>query len=142
VRHFDVIHSVDRISLARALDKEAARRNKPQAVLLQANIGHETSKGGCAPEEVAALAVRCAEYSHLRVLGLMALPPYSADPEASRPYFRRMRELLEEARQSTPALGDRFRELSMGMSRDFEVAIEEGATMVRLGTVLFGERAA
>ncbi len=137
VQHFDIIHSMDRISLAKSLNKEAAKINKIQDVLLQVNIGEEDSKSGCAPNEVQSLAARCAEFPNLRVCGLMTLPPFFEEAEKSRPYFRQMRELLVAARSSTASLGN---ELSIGMSRDFGVAIEEGATMIRLGTVLFGAR--
>lgn len=136
VADFDLIHSVDRPSLARELDKEARQAGKIQRVLLQVNIGDESSKAGASPVELAGLLERCAAFSNLRVEGLMSLPPYQENPANSRVYHRSLRELRDELR--TPVLP--LRTLSMGMSRDYEVAIEEGATIVRIGTALFGTR--
>lgn len=134
VAHFDFIHGVDRASLVNALDKAARRIQKVQKILLQVNLGAETSKSGCAVEELAALMARCHEKENLELRGLMCLPPFSQDPEETRPFFRKLRQLREEF------LPENAGELSMGMSHDFEVAIEEGATMVRVGTALFGAR--
>jgi PLP dependent protein len=135
VENFDLIHSVDRLSLARELDKAARNLGKTQDVLLQVNIGDESTKAGCAPDEIFELAQRCADLPNLRICGLMALPPYEENPEDARPYFRRLRELNEKL----PVLST-HKELSMGMTHDFSVAIEEGATMIRIGTGLFGAR--
>jgi pyridoxal phosphate enzyme (YggS family) len=137
VRLFDVIHSVDRLSLAKALNAAAAEIGKVQNVLLQVNIGDESSKAGCAVNELPALWRACHELPNLSVRGLMALPPYESEPESSRPYFRRLRELRKALHE--PGRSD-WNALSMGMSNDFEIAIEEGATMVRVGTALFGAR--
>ena len=128
-RLFDWIHSVDRIDLARELSRRAGDR--VLNVLLQVNVGDEPQKGGVAPAEVKRLAESVMGLSGLRVRGLMAIPPAAEDPEHTRPYFRQLRELRDQ-------LG--FEHCSMGMSADYEVAIEEGATMVRVGTAIFGPR--
>jgi pyridoxal phosphate enzyme (YggS family) len=125
---FDVIQSVDRLPLAHELSKRAPR---PVDVLVQVNVGEEVSKGGFAPREVKSALDAIQALPGLRVRGLMAIPPAVEDPELARPWFRVLRELRA-------ATG--LAELSMGMSGDFEVAIEEGATMVRIGTAIFGER--
>ena len=141
VREFDFIHSVDRSSLAQALDKAAGEAGKVQDVLLQINIGAEASKAGCAPDELMELAAFCARLENVQVRGLMCLPPYNEEAEASRRYFRQMRELRDELQTQNWTGAEKCVELSMGMSGNFEVAIEEGATIIRLGTVLFGHRA-
>ncbi len=128
---FDVIHSVDRLELARELDRRAAARDKVVDVLLQVNVAAEASKGGVGPEAVGEALDAIGKLAHLRVRGLMTIPPEAERPEDARPWFRRLRELAE--RHGLP-------ELSMGMSGDFEVAVEEGATMVRVGTAIFGPR--
>lgn len=133
VAHFDLIHSVDRLSLAKELDKEARKIGKLQRVLLQVNVGEESSKAGVTPTDLRALWQAVATLENLRIEGLMSLPPFSETPENSRPYHRSLRELLH----SSPLLNG---QLSMGMSNDFEIAIEEGATLVRVGTALFGAR--
>jgi pyridoxal phosphate enzyme (YggS family) len=130
-RLFDWIHSVDRLELAQELSRRAGDR--VLNVLLQVNLGDEPQKGGVAPEEVKRLAESVAGLPGLRVRGLMAIPPVAENPEQTRPHFRRLRELRDE-------LG--FEHCSMGMSADYEVAIEEGATMVRVGTAIFGPRTA
>ena len=126
---FDVIQSVDRLDLARELDRRAT---KPIDVLLEVNVGEEASKGGFSVADVKPALDAIAELPQLRVRGLMTIPPAVSDPEAARPSFRLLRELRDETGLT---------ELSMGMSADFEVAIEEGATMVRVGTAIFGARA-
>ena len=140
VRDFDWIHSVDRLSLARAIDNAARGIGKVQPILLQVNLGEESSKGGCAPRNLLDLWRECAELPQLSVRGLMALPPMSVDAEASRPYFQRLRELRDELRGEEKGVQSTLSELSMGMSNDFEIAVEEGATFVRVGTALFGSR--
>jgi pyridoxal phosphate enzyme (YggS family) len=138
VAHFDMIHSVDRLSLIHALDKAAREKNKIQDILLQVNLGDESSKAGCSVDELGTLFAHCVEKENLRVRGLMCLPPFDEDPETRRPYFQQLRGLRDKLESgSTPEA--RF-ELSMGMSNDFEIAIEEGATMIRVGTLLFGAR--
>ena len=134
---FTCVQSLDRPSLAEALEKAARARGLRLDVLLEVNTGDEETKSGTSAEGAVALAARMPEWPSLRLRGLMAIPPWSEDPEATRPYFVRLRELRDRlSRESGTAL----RELSMGMSNDFEAAIEEGATMVRVGTAIFGSR--
>ncbi len=137
VELFDLIHGVDRGKLARALDSAAARLGKVQDVLIQVNQGGEDTKSGVAPEAARELVQEVARLPHLRLLGLMTMPPWFADPEAARPYFRSLRELRDRLRSLS---GLPLPELSMGMSGDFTVAVEEGATLVRVGTAIFGRR--
>jgi pyridoxal phosphate enzyme (YggS family) len=129
---FDVIHSLDRMDLAKELDKRARARGRTVDVLVEVNVAAEVSKGGVAPDGLGDLLDSVAAMSSLKVRGLMAIPPEAKDADDSRVWFRALRKLGE--RYS-------FGELSMGMSGDFEVAIEEGATMVRVGTAIFGPRA-
>jgi len=136
---FDLIHTVDRKGLAKELNRRAGQRGRPLDVLLQVNVGEEESKSGAAAEDLAALFDYVSSLDGLAVRGLMALPPYLEDPEQVRPYFKQMRILLDRLRQDA-ARPEQLSELSMGMSHDFEVAIEEGATFIRVGTALFGER--
>ena len=135
---FDMVHSLDSLSLASALDREAGKLGKTLSVLVQVNISGEESKHGCGPEQAGALIAAAAGLSHLRVRGLMTMPPLEDDPELSRPYFRALRKLRDELEQQAGA--GPLPELSMGMSADFEAAIEEGATLIRVGTVIFGAR--
>lgn len=137
VELFQLIHSVDRLHLAQALEKAAARREKVQEILLQVNLAGEAGKSGARPEAVPELYREIARLPHLRVVGLMTMPPWFDDPEAVRPYFRVLRELRDRLLQLN--LGP-LPELSMGMSGDFEAAVEEGATLVRVGTAIFGQR--
>lgn len=139
-REFALVHSVDRISLARALDAEAARALCPLEILLQVNVGGEASKAGVAPAGLADLFLACRDLPHLRVKGLMALPPFRPNPEASRPFHRELKELRDQLVQDQGDRNSDLEWLSMGMSNDFEVAIEEGSTHVRIGTALFGAR--
>jgi len=125
------VETVDALELAGSIAKRAVLRGGPTDILIQVNIGREPQKGGCLPEELSALAQAIAKLEGSPVRGLMAIPPLSDDPGGARPYFSALRELAESL-----ALG----ELSMGMSHDFEVAIEEGATLIRVGTALFGPR--
>ena len=134
---FQLIHSVDRLHLAQALEKAAARMDKVQEILLQVNLAGEASKSGAAPEAVPELYREIAGLPHLRVMGLMTMPPWFDDPEGVRPYFRALRELRD--RLLPMDLGP-LPELSMGMSGDFEAGVEEGATLVRVGTAIFGKR--
>lgn len=139
VRFFDLIHSVDSIALAKELDKQAAKIDKVQDVLIEVSIAGEEAKGGVAIRDAAALVREAAKLEHLRIKGLMTMPPLTEDPEMSRPWFRKLRELRDtlEAEQ-IPKVS--LAELSMGMSGDFEVAVSEGATLVRVGSAIFGER--
>ena len=137
---FDVIESVDRVELADRLEGLLARGDRLAAVGIEVNLGEEPQKGGVAPAQAAALALRIVHACpHLRLVSVMAVPPYHPDPERSRPHFARLRELAGRLAAET---GLASLELSMGMSEDFEVAVEEGATAVRLGRTLFGERTA
>jgi PLP dependent protein len=127
VELFDVIQTVDSPKLARRLNEDA----KGMEVMLEVKLAGEEAKSGAAPGELAELVAAVRRCANLRLRGLMTMPPWSEDAEKSRPYFRRLRELAER---------HELTELSMGMSNDFEVAIEEGATCVRVGTALFGKR--
>jgi len=160
VELFDVIHSVDSLELGQELERHAAKRARgsrfearglgiepgayslePLEVMIQVNISGEATKSGCNPDEAGRLAAAVGAMPHLRLAGLMTIPPYTEDPEQARPHFRRLRE-LRDALQSSLArghAGTRALLLSMGMSHDFEVAIEEGADLVRIGTAIFKE---
>lgn len=139
VELFDAVHSVDSLKLAEKLAQAAAEVGKRLPVFLEVNLGEEDSKAGVAVEAVLPLCEAVSKLAALELKGLMAVPPFLADTEAVRPYFRRLRELREDALK-TGVAGPGLCELSMGMSNDFEVAIEEGATFVRVGTALFGAR--
>jgi pyridoxal phosphate enzyme (YggS family) len=137
---FDVIHSLDSIDLARRLDRlcgEAGRQSVP--VLIQVDLGHEETKSGIDERELPQLAETVQQLERLKLIGLMTLPPFFEDPKQARPYFRRLRQLRDQL-ASGGSFGQERGELSMGMTHDFAVAIEEGATMVRIGTAIFGER--
>jgi hypothetical protein len=136
---FSMIHSVDRLSLAEALNQEANKQGKILPVLIQVNISGEESKSGINPQETLQLLERIAGLQHLSVQGLMTMPPWFEDPEDARPHFNALRKLREEL-ANIKIHGVSLQELSMGMSGDFEVAIEEGATLVRVGTAIFGPR--
>ena len=136
VELFDVIHSLDRSELAVALERAAEALDRRPRVLLQINIDDEPQKSGAAPSDARELLEATRACAHLIPVGLMTLPRACSDPEEVRPSFRRLRELLAELHQDEP----RLVELSMGMSADFEVAIEEGSTQVRIGTAIFGTR--
>lgn len=134
-----MIHSVDRFSLAKEIDRQWAKTDQPANILLQVNVGDEASKSGCSCDDLEQLARRVSELANIRVRGLMCLPPHCDDPEDVRPYFRKLRELAQQIDQlQLPNV--QMQELSMGMSGDFEVAVEEGATLVRVGTAIFGAR--
>lgn len=134
-----MIHSLDRIALAQEIEKRAAKVGLVMPVLVQVNIGREMGKGGVAPEEVETFIRQIAPYEHLSVQGLMAVPPAVSESEQARPYFKAMREMLLALRdKQIPHI--QMRELSIGMSHDYEVAIQEGATMVRVGSAIFGKR--
>jgi pyridoxal phosphate enzyme (YggS family) len=136
---FRTVHSVDRPGIAEALDREAGRRGSTVSGFLEINLGQEESKHGFPPEGLAEAARPLAELEHLKIVGLMAIPPQADDPEGSRPWFRRLRELRDEL-AARPEWQGFPGWLSMGMSHDYEVAVEEGATHVRVGTSLFGAR--
>ncbi|MCF8110800.1 MAG: YggS family pyridoxal phosphate-dependent enzyme [Desulfobacteraceae bacterium] len=137
---FDLIHSVDTFKLAREINRQAEKRGLVQKILIQVNLGEEESKSGVQENEVLGLAGQISELENLSIQGLMTMPPFFDQPEKVRPFFRRLALLREKlAGQQIPGVVPN--ELSMGMTGDFEVAIEESATLVRIGTALFGERA-
>jgi pyridoxal phosphate enzyme (YggS family) len=135
---FALIHGIDDGELARELDRRAEARGMTQPVLVQANLAGEATKRGADTEGLLPLLTAVAAFPHLDLCGLMIIPPPVTDPEASRPWFRRLRDLRDRA---VERLARPLPELSMGMTDDFEVAIEEGATLVRVGRAIFGERA-
>lgn len=137
---FDLLETVDRLKIAVALDRSLAGSGKIMPVLLQVNIGREPQKSGVLPEEAAVLLRGLQELPNLRVGGLMVIPPFRDDSESVRPFFRATRELAAQLIDQglLPPIDEL--ELSMGMSGDYEVAVEEGATLVRVGTALFGSR--
>ncbi len=135
----NLIHSVDRLSLAQEINRQWAKIGQTADILIQLNLGAEISKSGADEAELEQLLRNVAALPNLRIRGLMALPPYLDDPEEVRPYFRRLHQLAD-VMQGLNIPGVELRELSMGMSHDFEVAIEEGATLVRVGSAIFGAR--
>jgi pyridoxal phosphate enzyme (YggS family) len=139
VKLFDLIHSVDSLALAKEIDKQASKIGKIQDILIEVNIAEEENKSGVAFKDAMGLIREAAMLKNISIKGLMTMPPYSDDPENSRPYFKKLRQLASDVmKQKIPGVS--MKELSMGMSGDFEVAVEEGATMVRVGTAIFGER--
>ena len=139
VRMFDLIHSVDSEKLAGELNKQAGKIGKLQPVLVQVNIARESSKSGAFREDTVNLVEKISTLENLSLRGLMTIPPFFNSPEKVRPYFKDLRELREHI-QDLAIPGVSMDELSMGMTGDFEAAIEEGATLVRIGTAIFGER--
>jgi len=139
VRLFDLIHSVDTLKLARELDKQSHKINKIQEVLIQVNISEEASKSGVNVKDTYNLLKDIGLLENLSVKGLMTMPPYFNAPEKVRPYFAALRGLRDRLEQQG-LLNISLSELSMGMTGDFEAAIQEGATLVRIGTAIFGKR--
>lgn len=137
VRLFHMIHSVDSVRLAMELSKHAVNESKHLPILLEVNVSGEGTKFGFKPEDAIESVSEISKLSHLELQGLMTMAPYSEKPDAARPYFKKLADLKK---QLEVKLGAPLPHLSMGMSGDFEVAIEEGSTMVRIGTALFGER--
>jgi PLP dependent protein len=140
VELFAAVDSVDSLRLAQKLNASAQQLGKKLKVLIEINVGGEAAKSGVAPEslELEELLSAAPELEHLEFRGLMTIPPFNDDPREARPYFRKLRDLRDQIARRLP--GFNMRELSMGMSHDFEVAIEEGSTCVRVGTAIFGER--
>ena len=136
VRLFDVIHSIDSIPLAEELNRRVEQPDRVIKVMIEVNLSKEATKFGTDEERVLNLAKRIQSLKHLSLEGLMTMPPYYDSPEMSRPYYVALRELKERMTKE----GIPMKELSMGMSNDFEIAIEEGATYVRVGTAIFGPR--
>jgi pyridoxal phosphate enzyme (YggS family) len=137
--NFTAVHTVDSVDLLQRLDRAAAAAGRTVTVLVQVDLALEPTKHGAAVEDVPAILAAGAQCASAQVVGLMLLPPFVDNPDHARPWFRRLREMRDRLQDDgiAPAL---IRELSMGMSHDFEVAIEEGATMVRVGTAIFGNR--
>ena len=133
---FDAIDTLDSLKTAERLNAAAASLSKTLRILIEVKLSHEESKHGLAPEELPALLAALQPLESLETVGLMTVPPWSLDPEPARPYFRELRRLRDQSRTLHPTLT----QLSMGMSNDFAVAIEEGSTCVRIGTALFGKR--
>jgi pyridoxal phosphate enzyme (YggS family) len=139
VRMFDLIHSLDSLKLAQELDKYAKKNDKVQAVLIQVNVAREDSKSGVYVEETLRLLKDISRFENIAVKGLMTMPPFFNAPEKVRPFFAALRKLRDRIKaENIPNIV--MHELSMGMTGDFEAAIAEGATMVRIGTAIFGER--
>jgi len=139
VECFDVVESVDRLELATELQKRLELAGKKMRIMVEVNVGEEAAKHGCPPEGVGELLKSIQGHSRLEVIGLMAIPPFREDPEMARPFFSKLREIRNRLQETH---GVHLPELSMGMSHDFPVAIAEGATIVRIGTALFGPRSA
>lgn len=137
VRIFDLIHSVGTLKLALELDKQARKAGKKQQILVQVNVSGESSKSGIELQDAAKLVQDILPFENLHLRGLMTMPPFFDAPEKARPYFSALRRLRDRMQDQ---LGAELPDLSMGMTGDFEVAIEEGASLVRIGTALFGER--
>jgi len=139
VKLFDLIHSVDSLKLARELNKQAQKNDKIQRILIQVNISQEETKSGISVDETLGLIEEIGRLGNLSIIGLMTMPPFFNQPERVRPFFAALRNLRNQIQKNTiPNVSMDI--LSMGMTGDFEVAIEEGATMVRIGTAIFGER--
>ncbi len=136
VRLFDVVHSIDSLPLAQELNRRAEREGRRVKVMIEVNLSGETTKFGVEEGKALSLAKDMMLLNHLSLEGLMTMPPYFDSPEMSRPYFIHLRELKKRIEKE----GILIKELSMGMSNDFEVAIEEGATYIRVGTAIFGQR--
>lgn len=146
VQLFDLIHTIDSIGLAEEVNKQAEKACKIQGVLVQLKLSEEETKHGALEKDLIGLVEKIFSMGNLKLEGLMTMPPYFENPEKTRPYFRQLRQLQDNINASRLPTGQAgithyaLLDLSMGMSNDFEVAIEEGATMVRIGTAIFGER--
>lgn len=139
---FSLIHSVDSLELAQTLSRQCEQKNVEQNILIQVNLSGEASKEGFDRQSLAQDWARLTQLPHLHILGLMTMPPLTETGSEVRPYFEELRLLRDHLRSQTDLTTHPMNELSMGTSHDFEVAVEEGATIVRLGTILFGERPA
>ncbi|MGM0663960.1 MAG: YggS family pyridoxal phosphate-dependent enzyme [Thermodesulfobacteriota bacterium] len=136
---FDMIETVDSMRLAREIDKQCAKANKVMPVLVEVNSGEEDQKAGIMPDEAVELVQDMSGLLHLKVMGLMTMGPFTGDPEDARPCFQRTREIFDRLKD-TALPGVEMKTLSMGMSNSFRIAVEEGANLVRIGTLIFGER--
>ena len=139
-RIFRMIETVDRIKLALMLNRNLIQSGRTMDILIQVNIGRDEKKSGIGPQDTEDLLKQIAPLSNLRSLGLMTMPPFSEDPEKSRPYFRELYQLAKDLQSKKLFYDNNCVELSMGMSHDYPVAIEEGATLIRVGTAIFGHR--
>ena len=145
VQLFDLIHTIDSIGLAEEVNKQAEKVGKIQRVLVQVKLSEEETKHGALEKDLIGLLEKIISMGNLKLEGLMTMPPYFENPEKTRPYFRQLRQLQDNINASRLSTGQAgithyaLRDLSMGMSNDFEVAIEEGATMVRIGTAIFAD---
>jgi len=137
VQYFDYIHTVDKLKLAREINKQAKKIKKTQKILLEINIAQEDTKSGANEQEAISLALEINKFENISLEGLMCMPPYFSDPENARIYFQKLARIREEIMSAGL---ENVTHLSMGMSNDFQVAIEEGSTMVRVGTAIFGSR--
>jgi PLP dependent protein len=137
---FQMLETIDRFKLAAALDKELKLQDRDMDILVQVNIGRELQKSGILPEDTEKLLTQILPLSNLKIRGLMTIPPFAENPEQTRPYFRALRLLAEEMQEKNYFFDNNHVELSMGMSSDYAIAIEEGATLIRVGTAIFGNR--
>jgi pyridoxal phosphate enzyme (YggS family) len=144
VKLFDLIHSVDSVKLATEINKQAEKIGKIQDILIQVNVAGEPQKSGISPVKTLEMLKAVSKFENISVKGLMTMPPYFNDPERARPFFKQLRQLRNKLQKELSDLSSaghiRLDELSMGMTGDFEAAIHEGATLVRIGTAIFGER--
>ena len=138
---FQLIETVDRLKLAQALDRHAADFDKTLDILIQVNVGREQQKSGVLPDNAEQLIREINKLNHLRVRGLMTMPPHADNPELARPYFQSLKKIADEFNKKGYFTQDAQLILSMGMSADYQIAIEEGTTLVRVGTAIFGKRA-
>ena len=139
VQLFDYIHTIDNVKLVERLDRIAGELHRNPSVLVQVDLGHEATKAGAEEHMLPEIIATLDNADNLNMIGLMTMPPLFLEAEQTREYFIRLREICDSINSSRPQTS-RFKELSMGMSHDFEVAIEEGATMIRIGTAIFGQR--
>ncbi len=137
IKLFSLIQTLDKKKLAQEIQKQAEKNNLIVPVFIEVNIGKEPTKGGVEPEKLEEFIEEIKDLNRIKIKGLMCLPPYEEDPEKVRPYFKKMREFFEKIK---PYMDSEFKELSMGTSNDYCVAIEEGATIIRIGESLFGKR--
>ena len=139
VRYFDLIHTVDKLKLAKEINRQAEKIGKIQSILMQINISQETAKSGAGADDAVKLAREIAEMKNVSLKGLMGMPPFFDDPERARPFFKALHDIKTKI-NGLHIKGISMEHLSMGMSGDFKVAIEEGSTLVRIGTAIFGSR--
>lgn len=139
VKYFDLIHTVDKVKLAKEINRQAQKTGKMQEILLQVNISQETTKSGAKENEIVDIAKQVCRFDNLHVSGLMCMPPFFDDPEDARIYFKRLKQISKDI-EALNLPNTTMTHLSMGMSNDFPIAVEEGATLVRVGTAIFGAR--